>query len=98
MPKRWYDENPTVSLAISMLKNATEDNQDSVCEYINKKFKDIIGVKSEKFVLFKTFNKRWYDSRESVYNLLEDMRCCSDETKREIAIAIIDHLCNILNG
>ena len=28
MPKRWYDIEPTLSLAISMLKNANEEKQD----------------------------------------------------------------------
>ena len=36
MPKRWYDIDSTLSLAVSMLKNASEENQDSVCKFINE--------------------------------------------------------------
>ena len=72
MPKRWYDTEPTLSLAVSMLKNATVDKQNSVCELIKNKFQEM-GIKpTEKFIVFKIFDKRWYDEKENLYNLLEN--------------------------
>jgi len=96
MPKRWYDIDSTLSLAVSMLKNASEENQDSVCKFINEKFEELNIQKQDKFIAFKFFNKRWYDERENVYNLLENLRCCNDEDRRTLALAIINHLCDIV--
>ena len=96
MPKRWYDIESTLSLAISMLKNATEDKQNSVCELVKNKFNELGIVKTDKFVVFKVFDKRWYDEKEEIYNLLETLRCCDEETRRKIALIIIDHLCNLI--
>ena len=99
MPKRWYDTEPTLSLAVSMLKNATPDKQDSVCELVQKKFKEM-GIKqqTETFIVFKFFNKRWYDEKENLYGILETLRCCNEEQRRTIALCIIDHLCNLIKA
>ncbi len=96
MQKRWYDTDSTMSLAISMLKNATEDKQNSVCKLIEKKAKELNINNTEKPILFKVFDKRWYDEKENVYNAMEIIRCSSVENKRILALAIIDHLCNLV--
>ncbi len=95
MPKRWYDTEATLSLAISMLKNASEDIQASVCSLMDMKFEELKITRTEKFIVFKVFDKRWYDENENVYNLLETIRNCDSETQRKLAISIIDHICNI---
>lgn len=95
MPKRWYDKESTMSLAISMLKNATLDIQESTCELLNKKFAEMGIKKSNKFIVFKMFDKRWYDERESIYNALETIRCCNASQRKKIAVYIIDHLCDV---
>ena len=95
MPKRWYDTEATLSLAVSMLKNATSDIQDSVCKLMDVKFKEMNIEKNEKFIMFKVFDRRWYDEKENVYNLLETIRICDGEIQRKLAICIIDHICAI---
>ena len=95
MPKRWYDKEATLSLAISMLKNASLDIQESTCELLTQKFNKMGIKKSSKFIVFKMFDKRWYDERESVYNVLETIRCCNATQRKKIALCIIDHLCEI---
>ena len=98
MPKRWYDTDPTLSLAVSMLKNADDEKQNSVCEVTQNKIKEM-GIKTgDKFTVFKIFDKRWYDEKENLYNLLETIRCCDEDEKREIAIFIIDYLCNLVRA
>ena len=96
MSKRWYDSETTLSLAISMLKNATPDMQDSVCEFVTKLFEKKDIKPSDKFIVFKMFDKRWYDEKENLYVVLETLRCCTDSERREIALSIINHLCNIV--
>ena len=95
MPKRWYDTEPTLSLAVSMLKNATSDIQDSVCSLMDMKLNELNISRTEKFIVFKVFDKRWYDEKENVYNLLETIRNCDEEVRRKLAVCIIDHICNI---
>ena len=95
MPKRWYDTESTISLAVSMLKNATPDMQESVCNLIDLKFRELGIEKTDKFIVFKVFDKRWYDENEDVYNMLETIRGCEDSVRRKLAVCIIDHLCSI---
>ena len=96
MPKRWYDTEPTLSLAISMLKNANEEKQDSVCALLKAKFKEMGIKQNDKFIVFKMFDKRWYDEKENIYNILETLRCCDEETRRKVSLCIIDHLCHLI--
>lgn len=96
MPKRWYDTDQTLSLALSMLKNASTEKQDAVCAIIAKKFEELNIQPTEKSMVFKIFDKRWYDERENLYNLLENIRCCSPQDRRQIALSIIDSLCNLV--
>ena len=91
--KRWYDEEPTMSLAVSMLKAVSEEKKESICNEINK-WLDSENIPSEKeFILFRIFTSRWYDEDELLYNLLERIRCSNDIYKQEIAVKIIDILC-----
>ena len=78
-----------------MLKNATSDIQDSVCSLMDMKFEELKISRTEKFIVFKVFDQRWYDEKENVYNLLETIRNCDDEVRRKLAVCIIDHICNI---
>ena len=45
MQKRWYDIDPTVSLAVSLMKSANEQTQLQCAEYIITKSKNF-GVNS----------------------------------------------------
>jgi len=98
MQKRWYDTESTISLAISMLRNSTPDLQDSTCQLLEKKFEEMGIKKSEKFIVFKVFDKRWYDEKENIYNALETIRCCDGETRRKLAVCIIEHLCDLVKS
>ncbi len=91
--KRWYDEEPTMSLAVSMLKSANEEKKVTISKEVNEWIseKEIPMVKE--FILFRFFTSRWYDEDEILYNLLEKIRCCEDSYKQEIAVKIIDTLC-----
>ena len=91
--KRWYDEEATMSLAVSMLKSINEEKKILITKEINEWLdKEQFPVIKE-FVLFKVFTSRWYDEDELLYNLLERIRCCEDIHKQDIAVKIIDTLC-----
>lgn len=94
--KRWYDQDPTVSLAVSILRNAKLDNQLAVADHVLIMGKDY-GIspdmlKSDKLSLLP---RRWYDFEEKVYYTLECLRLSSPEVQKKLAIEIINCLCNL---
>ena len=96
--KRWYDQDPTVSLAVSILRNASMQNQLLTAEYIIQKGLEydfpIEKVKSQKIDLLP---RRWYDFEENVYYALECMRLSSIDVQKTLAIEIINYLCKLDN-
>ena len=47
--KRWYDIDPTVSLAVNLIKNSAEDIQLKCADYIITKSK-AFGIKNEELI------------------------------------------------
>lgn len=97
--KRWYDYDPTVSLAISILRNSAKKNQALVAEFLIEKSKEQ-GISVEKIKSEKTnmFSRRWYDFDENVYYSLECLRLSPHEVQKTLAIEIINYLCKLDNA
>lgn len=91
-PKRWYDIDPTVSLAVSLMKNSDESKQKECAAFIIKRLKELNVKKTSKFIVFKVFEKRWYDEIEEVYNALEYLRNANLKTQKEVSVEIINNL------
>ena len=94
MQKRWYDIDPTVSLAISLMKSADEASQLHCAEYIISKSKNY-GIKNKENVLNDTFNylmKRWYDKDKKIQEAFEYLKSAPLDVRREIALELIDAL------
>lgn len=94
MHKRWYDVDPTVSLAVSLMRNANEQAQlrcaDFIIEYATQRN---IQLKSNS--LNSAFNyilRRWYDKDKKTAEAFEYFELSSQEMQREIAIEIISLL------
>ena len=93
MKQRWYDKDPTVSLAVSLLKNSAEELKSVCSEQIVQMAKDH-GIKLQKGILSKinnTFN-RWYDEDKSLSDAMEYIRLASPSLRKEIAVGIIQLL------
>lgn len=94
MHKRWYDIDPTVSLAVSLMRNASEGTQIKCADFI-------IDYASQRNVTLKSntlndaFNyilKRWYDKDKRVAESFEYFQFSPLEIQKEIALEVISLL------
>lgn len=91
--KRWYDKEPTLSLAVSLLKNSKEDLQLECAEFIKVKARDFgVTLNSNLFGAFNYVLHRWYDASESLAEAFSYLKEADDETRKQLAIAIISFL------
>ena len=94
MQKRWYDLDPTLSLAVSLMKNANEQIQIQCANYIVSKAKSC-GVRSSENALNEAFNyilRRWYDKDKRIQEAFEYLREAPFDLQKEIARDLLDVL------
>lgn len=94
MHKRWYDIDPTVSLSVSLLRNANEQAQlkcaDFIIEYATQR-----DVKLKSNTLNDAFNfilRRWYDKDKKVSEAFEYFEVSPLEIQKEISLEVISIL------
>jgi len=94
MHKRWYDVDPTVSLAVSLIRNSNEQTQakcaDMIIEYATQR-----GVTLQANTLNDAFNyilRRWYDHDKKISEAFEYFQESPLEIKKEISLEIISFL------
>lgn len=94
MHKRWYDIDPTVSLAVSLMRNANEQTQLKCAEHIIDYAKQReIELKSN--TLNNAFNyilRRWYDKDKTVAEAFEYFQVAPQELQKEISLEVINLL------
>ena len=94
MHKRWYDIDPTVSLAVSLMRNANEQAQARCAEHIiDYAQQHDITLKSN--TLNDAFNyilRRWYDKDKTVSEAFEYFEVAQLEFQKEISLEIINLL------
>lgn len=94
MHKRWYDIDPTVSLAVSLMRNSSEQAQAKCAEAIIE-FAQQRGVTLESNTLNDAFNyilRRWYDSDKKVSEAFEYFQVAPSDVQKEISIEVISLL------
>lgn len=91
--KRWYDKEPTLSLAVSLIKNSKEDVQIECADFIKNKAQDYgIVLNSNLFGAFNYVLHRWYDSSEPMIEAFGYLKEADEETRKQIALDIIAYL------
>jgi hypothetical protein len=94
MNKRWYDIDPTVSLAVSLMRNADEQTQIKCAEHIIDYAKQRnIPIKNNS--LNDAFNyilRRWYDKDKTISEAFEYFKFSPLEFQKEISLEIINFL------
>lgn len=94
MHKRWYDIDPTVSLAVSLMRNANERTQIRCAEHIIEYAKDKnVTLRSQG--LNEAFNyilRRWYDQDKTISEAFEYFEVASPEIQKEISLEVINLL------
>ncbi len=94
MYKRWYDIDPTVSLAVSLMRNANIDTQYKCAELIVKESKEH-GVDLSDNILTDAFTyvlRRWYDTDQKMAESFEYLKSLPIDVQKEIALKVINLL------
>lgn len=94
MNKRWYDIDPTVSLAVSLMRNAKILTQYKCADLIVEKSKDN-GIDLSETMIVDAFNyvlRRWYDTDQKIAESFEYLKLMPEEIQKETALEIINLL------
>ena len=94
MYKRWYDVDPTISLAVSLMRNANIMTQYDCADLILKISKEN-GVDLSANILTDAFTyvlRRWYDTDQKIAEAFEYLKCLPLELQKETALQIINLL------
>ena len=94
MNKRWYDIDPTVSLAVSLMRNANVMTQYKCADFIVKKSKEN-GIDLTENILTDAFNyvlRRWYDTDQKIAEAFEYLKLLPEDLQKETALEIINLL------
>ena len=94
MYKRWYDIDPTVSLAVSLMRNANIMTQYKCADLIVEKSKNN-GIDLSENILSDAFNyvlRRWYDTDQKIAESFEYLKSLPFDIQKEAALEIINLL------
>ncbi len=91
--KRWYDQEPTISLAVSLIQNSKQDTQLECAKLIKEKAQDYgVVLQSNLFGAFNYVLHRWYDINEELSEAFGYLKEADEDTRKQIAIEIIAFL------
>lgn len=91
--KRWYDTEPTLSLAVSLIKNSKTELQLECAELIVRLAQDFgVVLNSNLLGAFNYVLHRWYDTSEPLAEAFGYLKEADEETRKQIAIEIIAFL------
>ena len=94
MNKRWYDIDPTVSLAVSLMRNANIISQYKCADYIVNKSKEN-GIDVSENIIADAFNyvlRRWYDTDQKIAEAFEYLKNLPEDLQKETALELINIL------
>ena len=94
MNKRWYDIDPTVSLAVSLMRNANILTQYKCADLIVAKSKEN-GIDLSENIISDAFNyvlRRWYDTDQKIAEAFEYLKLMPNNIQKTTAIDLINLL------
>lgn len=94
MYKRWYDIDPTVSLAVSLMRNSNIMTQYKCADLIITTSKEN-GIDLSENILTDAFSyvlRRWYDTDQKIAESFEYLKLLPEELQKEVALNIINLL------
>jgi hypothetical protein len=94
MYKRWYDVDPTISLAVSLMRNANIMTQYKCADLIVAKSKEN-GVDLSENILADAFAyvlRRWYDTDQKIAEAFEYLKSLPADVQKEVALEVINLL------
>lgn len=92
--QRWYDLDPTMSLAVSLMHDAEHSKQLECAKMIKQKAKDFnISIPQNKLEeAFNYFCKRWYDKERELADAFQYLKIMPFELQKEVSLEIIEKL------
>jgi len=92
--QRWYDLEPTLSLAVGMMSEADEKSQHECASFIVQKAKDFgLSIAQNKLEeAFNYFCKRWYDKDRELADAFQYLKIMPFELQKEVSLEIIEKL------
>jgi isopropylmalate/homocitrate/citramalate synthase len=96
LKQRWYDLEPTLSLAVGMMEKASSEKQLECAKLIKEKAKDFgISIAQNKLEeAFNYFRKRWYDKDKELADAFQYLKIMPFELQKEVSLEIISKLEN----
>ena len=93
MNQRWYDKEPTLSLAISLLQNSSiEVRQRCADLIIEMAMQNGVVLPNDIKNAIEYLLRRWYDKDEILSQALEYLKNSDEQLRKKIALAVIDFL------
>ena len=94
LKQRWYDLDPTMSLAVSFMHDAEAEKQAECAKMIVQKAKDFnIHIPQNKLEeAFNYFWKRWYDKDKELSSAFQYLKIMPFELQKEVCLEIIEKL------
>ena len=91
--KRWYDVDPTVSRAVKVLEEMSEDMQVRCADHIISKLKEFdFDIEMSLDDQYDYIMRRWYDKNVKVSHAMEYLKKAPAAVRRELALEIINYL------
>lgn len=94
MHKRWYDIDPTVSLAVSLIRNASDSSQLECAEFIidYAKQREIQLKSSALNGAFNYILRRWYDKDQRIAEAFDYFENLPLDSQKEVSLEVINIL------
>jgi len=93
MQNRWYDVDPTVSLAMNLFRNLDEASQSACAEFIIERAQNKgVELEGDLKVNFNYFWRRWYDTNEKVFESLQYFKIASPDIQKELSLDVINYI------
>lgn len=95
MNKRWYDKEPTLSLAISLLQNSSVEVKHGCADLIIElAMKNGVVIPNDIKNAIEYLLRRWYDRDEILSQAMEYLKNSTEQQRKEIALKVIEYLQN----
>lgn len=98
MKNRWYDNDPTLSMAISLLQNASKSHQEMAARYMFKMMESRglmdgaeLSTKEDRVrFIFPSFQRSRFEMHAR--HLVELMKHLSSDTQQDLAVQLINYI------
>ena len=93
MNQRWYDREPTLSLAVSLLQNSNTEIRHRCADLIIEiAMQNGIVLPNNIKNAIEYMLRRWYDKDEILSQALEYLKYSDENLRKKIALEVIDFL------